>query len=348
MLNSQHRVALLMHEGIQTGRGKTGMALLRYGVPIVAVVDAQTAGQSLVELTGIDRPIPIVASVADAIAHNPNVLAIGIAPSGGALPDSLRQEVTLSVQQGLSIVNGLHTGMAGDPDLRSHLKDDQWIWDVRREPAGLSVGSGRARLLSAKRVLTVGTDMAVGKMSTSIELYRAAQAIGLRSALVATGQTGLMLGHPGIPLDAIRLDFASGAVESAVLTHGQDKDIIFIEGQGSLINPASTASLPLIRGSQPTHLVLVHRAGLTHIQHLPHVPIPPLNAVIDLYESLTTAGGSFAPANVVAIALNTVGLTDVEAHQAIAKVHTETQLPCTDVIRLGSTPILQAILNYAA
>jgi uncharacterized NAD-dependent epimerase/dehydratase family protein len=346
MLNSQHRIALLMHEGVKKGRGKTGISLLRYGeMPIVAVIDAQTAGQSLVDLTGIDRAVPIVASVADAIAYQPDVLAIGIAPSGGALPEPWRQEVAVAVQQGLSVVNGLHTPMADDPELRSHLRDGQWIWDVRREPTGLSVGSGQAQSLSARRVLTVGTDMAVGKMSTSIELYRAARSAGLRSAFVATGQTGLMLGHPGVPLDAIRIDFASGAVEAAVLAQGQDKDIIFVEGQGSLMNPASTASLPLIRGSQPTHLILVHRAGMTHIQNFPQVSIPPLNAVIQVYESLATAGGSFAPAKVVAIALNTFGLTEADARQAIADVRDETQLPCTDVIRFGSDPILQAVLE---
>ena len=111
------------------------------------------------------------------------------------------------------------------------------------------------------------------------------------------------------------------------------------------MNPASAASLPLIRGSQPTHLVLVHRAGLTHIQSFPHVSIPPLSAAIRVYESLATAGGSFAPAKVVAIALNTFGLTEADARQAIADVRDETQLPCTDVIRFGSDPILQAILE---
>lgn len=349
MLTTTHRVALLMHEGVKAGRGKTGISLLRYGqMPIVAVIDQQTAGQSLSALTGIDRPIPIVASVEDAMVYQPDVLTIGIAPSGGALPAPWKQDVAIALQQGLSVVNGLHTPMAEDPDLNRYLQPHQWIWDVRREPTGLSVGSGKARSLSAKRVLTVGTDMSVGKMSTSIELHKAATQAGLRSALVATGQTGLMLGYPGVALDAVRIDFASGAVEAAVLAQAEDKDILFIEGQGSFMNPASTATLPLMRGSQPTHLVLVHRAGLTHIQHFPHVLIPPLSEVIRVYETVVSAGGAFAPAKVVAVTLNTFGLTEDDAQRAIADVQNDTQLPCTDVVRFGSTMILDAITHSAA
>ena len=156
-----------------------------------------------------------------------------------------------------------------------------------------------------------------------------------------------MLGHDGVALDAVRIDFAAGAVEQIVLRHGgQDggsADVLFIEGQGSFINPASTATLPLMRGSQPTHLVLVHRAGQTHIQNFEHVTIPPLPKVIEMYESVATAGGAFAPAKVVGIALNTFHLPEEAAREAIAQTHQQTGLPCTDVIRFGAEPILEAI-----
>jgi uncharacterized NAD-dependent epimerase/dehydratase family protein len=345
-LTLEHRIALLLHDGLQHAGGKTGISMLRYsGLPIVAVIDANSVGRSVVELTGIPRDVPIVASVTDALPYNPNVLAIGIAPSGGALPDPWWQEVKTAVKAGLSVVNGLHTPMAQDPELRSHLQPQQWIWDVRQEPPGLTVGSGKARSLACLRVLTVGTDMSVGKMSTSLELYSAAQQRGLKAQFLATGQTGLMLGHPGVPLDAVRIDFAAGAVEQVVWEYGADQDIVFVEGQGSLMNPASTATLPLLRGSQPTHLILVHRAGQTHIQHFPQVPIPPLSKAIQVYEAIATAGGSFAPAPIVGIALNTFGLSEAEAQRAIARVEQETQLPCTDAIRYGADPLLDAILG---
>lgn len=345
MLSANNRVAILLHEGVQSSRGKTGISLLRYSdISIVAVIDYACAGGSIPELTGIPRSVPIVASVQDALAYQPDVLTIGIAPSGGALPDAWWQEVKLGVEAGLSVVNGLHTPMATDDRLSCLLQEGQWLWDVRREPSGLTVGSGKARSLPCRRVLAVGTDMSVGKMSTSLELHRCSQQRGLRSKFIATGQTGLMLGHDGIPLDAVRVDFAAGAVEQQVMRFGNDHDILHIEGQGSLMNPASTATLPLLRGSQPTHLVLVHRAGQAHIHNIADVLIPPLPEVIKVYETVATAGGSFAPTKVAAIALNTFHLSEPEAKAAIAQVEQETGLPCTDAIRFGAHPILDALL----
>jgi uncharacterized NAD-dependent epimerase/dehydratase family protein len=345
MLSANDRVAILLHEGTQNSKGKTGLSLLRYGdLPIVAVIDHTCAGQSLPALTGIDRDAPIVASVVEALAYQPTVLAIGIAPSGGALPEAWLAEMKQGIAAGLSVVNGLHTLLADDPGLQAVLKPNQWIWDVRREPAGLTVGSGAARNLSGLRVLTVGTDMSVGKMSASLELHKATLKRGVRSRFLATGQTGLMLGHEGIPLDAVRIDFAAGAVEQLVMRHSTE-EVLYVEGQGSLVNPASTATLPLIRGSQPTHLILVHRAGQTQIQSFPHVMIPPLPKVIQMYEIVATAGGAFAPTKVVAVALNTHHLEPTEAARAIEQAQVETGLPCTDVVRFGAEPLLDSILS---
>jgi uncharacterized NAD-dependent epimerase/dehydratase family protein len=347
MLRPNNRIAILLHEGLQSTKGKTGISLLRYSdIPIVAVIDQESAGRSLQELTGISRSVPIVASVQEALNYKPNVLAIGIAPSGGLLPTVWWQEVKQSVAAGLSVVNGLHTSMATDPELKRLLGNDQWIWDVRQEPKGLTVSKGKARSLPCLRVLTVGTDMSVGKMSTSLELNRATLNRGLRSRFLATGQTGLMLGHDGIALDVVRVDFAAGAVEQLMMRHGFDHDVLYLEGQGSLMHPASTATLPLIRGSQPTHLVLVHRAGQTHIQHFDALtPIPLLTKAIQVYETVASAGGAFAESKVVAIALNTFHLDEDKAQEMIEQVQLETGLPCTDVVRFDADPLLNAILN---
>jgi uncharacterized NAD-dependent epimerase/dehydratase family protein len=344
-LKPHHRIAILLHQGLQGAKGKTGISLLRYSPqPIVAIIDETCPGADVRKLTGIDRQVPVVASIQEALTYQPDVLAIGLAPSGGALPAPWYNDVKQAVDAGLSVMNGLHTEMGNDPDLVNHLQDSQWIWDVRREPDDLSVGSGEARTLSCHRVLTVGTDMAVGKMSTSIELNRASQRQGLRSKLIATGQTGLMLGEDGIALDAIRVDFASGAIESLMLRYGPDYDVLYIEGQGSLMNPASTATLPLMRGSQPTHLVLVHKVNLHQLQHFPAFTIPSLKTVIQVYETLAAAGGTFAPAKVVGIALNTFGVSQTKALAAIEETSQETGLPCTDVVRFGADPILKAIM----
>lgn len=346
MLQPDRRVAILLHDGIKGAHGKTGVALLRYSeATIVAVIDRECAGKSLPKLTGINRDVPIVATVEKALAYKPDVLVIGIAPSGGVLPDEWWQEIKQATASGLSIVNGLHTPMAPIPELRDSLREGQWIWDVRQEPPNLPIASARARSLACRRVLTVGTDMGVGKMSTSLELNKAAQKRGLRSKFLATGQAGLMIAGDGVPLDAVRVDFAAGAVEQIVMRYGSDRDILHIEGQGSLLHPGSTATLPLIRGSQATHLILVHRPGQTHIRNHPQVEIPPLPEVIQLYETVARAGGAFADVKVAAIALNTFHLNVSEAQQAIEQVQAETKLPCTDVVRFGADVILDTIMQ---
>ncbi|MEA5533045.1 DUF1611 domain-containing protein [Crocosphaera sp. XPORK-15E] len=337
-LTANHRVAILLHEGIKGTHGKTGLAYLRYGqASIVAVIDAECAGKSLKDVTGIAKDIPIVSSVQAALAYNPDVLLIGIAPSGGVLPDAWLEEVKQGVTTGLSVANGLHTPLKPYFD---SLQPEQWIWDIRKEPSGLSIGLAKARSLACKRILTVGTDMSVGKMSTSLECHAAAQKRGIKSKFLGTGQGGIMISGEGIALDAIRVDFAAGAVEKMVLSAGNDYDVLWIEGQGSLLHPGSTATLPLIRGSQPTGLILVHRAGQTHIRHASHVAIPPLSEVISVYESVASVAGATDKVKVKAIALNTFHLDTTAAQNAIETVKDMTGIPCTDVVRFGGDYLL--------
>ncbi len=345
-LSLDQRVAILLHDGIKGTHGKTGLSLLRYSeASIVAVIDRTCAGQSLSELTLIKRDVPIVASVADALQYQPQVLVIGIASKGGVLPDDYWHDIKDALSAGMSLVNGLHTPLANMPDLKALLKPGQLIWDVRKEPPNLGVATGLARTLPCRRVLTVGTDMAVGKMSTSIELHWASRLRNWRSKFLPTGQTGLMLEGDGVALDAVRVDFAAGAVEQMVMRFGKNYDILHIEGQGSLLHPGSTATLPLIRGSQPTQMILVHRAGQTHVRNMDHVPIPPLLEVIRLYEMVASAGGAFASVPVVGVALNTYKLSESAAKQAIAQVQSETNLPCTDPIRFDAGLLLDAIVQ---
>lgn len=337
------RVAILLHAGVRDAHGKTGLAYLRYGAAnVVVAIDQDTAGGSLAELTGIPRSVPIVGTMQAALAYNPQVLLIGIAPSGGALPPAWWQDVEIGVKAGLSVVNGLHTPMAM---AFTDLQPGQWIWDLRQEPAGLTVGQGRARLLACQRILTVGTDMSVGKMSASLELDRAARRRGLRSQFLGTGQGGVAISGTGICLDAVRVDFAAGAVEKLVLDHGENRDILWIEGQGSLYHPGSTATLPLLRGGQPTGLILVHRFGQNHIRNVPDVAIPPLPEAIALYESVAGVGGSFGKPEVMAIALNTHHLIESEARDAIEAIAEETGLPCDDVVRFGGDRLLGELLD---
>ena len=341
-LTPKTRVAILLHEGIHGTHGKTGLAFLRYSeTSIVAVIDYQAQGQSLSEVTKTPHDIPIVANVAEALPYKPEVLLIGIAPSGGALPTAWWQDIENAIASGLSLVNGLHTPLA--PKFLN-LQPQQWIWDIRQQPEGLGIGKGKARSLNCQRILTVGTDMAVGKMSTSLELHRTALKQGINSQFLATGQGGIAISGQGIPLDAIKVDFAAGAVEKMALELGQNCDLLVVEGQGSLLHPGSTATLPLIRGSQPTGLILVHRAGQKHIKDIPDVLIPPLPEVVQLYETVASAAGAFGKVPVQAISLNTFHLDTEQAQQAISQVSDITGLPCTDPVRFGAVQILSKVI----
>jgi uncharacterized NAD-dependent epimerase/dehydratase family protein len=342
-LTPNHRVAIILHQGLRGSHGKTGLAYLRYGSAlVVAIIDEEAAGESLSQLTGLDRPIPVVANVTEALAYQPDVLLIGIAPSGGSLPEAWWQDIQGGVKAGLSIANGLHTPMA---PAFAQLQPGQWIWDMRQEPEGLRIGTGKARSLACQRILTVGTDMSVGKMSTSLELDKAAQRRGLRSKFLGTGQGGIMIAGEGLCLDAVRVDFAAGAVEQLLLNAGKDYDFLWVEGQGSLVHPGSTATLPLLRGSQPTGLVLVHRYGQTHIRQLPDMMIPPLTEAIALHESVASMSGTFGSPKVRAISLNTAHLDTIEAKTAIEEVSQETGVPCSDVVRFGGESLLTAAIG---
>ena len=341
MLTAKTRVAILLSDGIKGKHGKTGLAFLRYSnTKIVAIIDRSCAGESLTELTQIEPDVPIVADMSAALAYKPDAVLIGIAPSGGKLPTDLAREIEVAVSAGVSVVNGLHTQL--QPQY-PNLQQGQWIWDIRQEPPGLSIGKAKARSLLATRILTVGTDMAIGKMSASLEIHRAAISAGIKAQFVATGQAGIAIAGQGIALDAVRVDFAAGAVEKTVIDLAQDNELIVIEGQGSLLHPGSTATLPLIRGSQPTGLILVHRAGAKHIRDVPEITIPPLPEVIELYETVASAGGSFGKVKVKAIALNTFGMDAAIAKREIQSTAELTGLPCSDVVRFGGQTLLSAV-----
>jgi len=352
MLKRDQRLAIFM-EGNTTGQaGKMGFGVIRYSQnPIVCVIDSGTAGRDMAEVADMPRAVPIVATVKDAVAMGAEVMVLGIAPQGGLVPAEWYPAIDTAVQCGLSIVNGLHDLLAPRyPDLR----EGQWIWDVRMEPAGLQPSTGAALGIPVPRVLLIGTDMSIGKMTAGLEIHRVARERGIRSEFVATGQIGITLTGRGVPLDAIRLDYAGGSIEREVLraAYGSDdttgevvSDLIIVEGQGSLIHPASSANLPLLRGSVPTHLVLCHREGQEHIYRNVNVKIPPLRDVIRLYEDVAEACGTFLRPKTAAVALNTFHVqSDDEALAACRRVEDDLGIPCADPVRHGPGHLLDALL----
>jgi uncharacterized NAD-dependent epimerase/dehydratase family protein len=354
MLGADDPVVLLLHHGLDNLHGKTGLTLLRYRrSPLLAVVDPDHAGGSLEAITGIRRAVPIVASIAGALPLLPSggapvVAVVGLAPSGGRLSEAVRADVAAALAAGLSVASGLHSRLGEDPQLAALVRPGRWIWDLRQEPSDLPVGTARAAALPCRRLLAVGSDMAVGKMSACLELWAAARRAGRDARFVPTGQAGILIAGGGVALDAVRVDYAAGAVEEAVLAAaaGASADtLLLVEGQGSFCHPGSTATLPLLRGSQPTELLLVHRAGQTSIRNLPHIPLPPLGELVITLERMAALArpADGEPARVKAIALNTGHLDAEAAAAALAGAQAETGLPCVDPVREGGERLLTVL-----
>lgn len=342
MLERHQRLAIYMEGAVTNTIGKMGFGVLRYSPqPVACVIDSEYAGQDVADVIDSPRSAPIVASVKEAVEKGAEVLVLGIAPSGGMIPPEWMPVIDEAVAHGLSVVNGLHDRLApryGD-------LEGNWIWDIRVEPEDIGVATGRARELDNKRVLMIGTDMAVGKMTAGLELYRQLREREISTEFVATGQIGITVTGRGIPLDAVRVDYACGAVEKAVLEASADgAEVVIVEGQGALCHPGSTANLPLLRGTQPTHLVLCHRAGQTHLTKLPDVAIPPLREYIRLYEDLASVGGTFPWPHTIGIALNTSHLDEIEAVRAIAAVEREVGIPTCDPVRFGPDRLANALM----
>jgi uncharacterized NAD-dependent epimerase/dehydratase family protein len=305
--------------------------------PTVAILDSTRAGESY-------EGIPIVGSVADALALEPTTALVGVATQGGRFPPAWRELLKASIEAGLDVESGLHEFVSDDPELAQlAARHGVELRDLRKPPADLSVPTGENLRLAPKTVLTVGSDCAIGKKTVAIELDREARRRGLKSIFVPTGQTGVAIAGWGIAVDAVVADFIAGAAERLVV-EGAERggELLFVEGQGSLTHPAySGVTLGLMHGSAPHAYVLCHVAGATEIEGYPGFPIPSLRELVELHER---ASLPLRPARVAAIALNTRALNDDEARAAARSVTEETGLPADDPVRFGAGKILDAVL----
>jgi uncharacterized NAD-dependent epimerase/dehydratase family protein len=304
---------------------------------VVAILDSRRAGAE-------HEGIPIVGTVAEALVYEPSVAVVGVATQGGRFPPAWRELLKACIAHGLSIESGLHEFVSEDPELtelaRRHGVE---LRDLRKPPEGLNVPSGANLEVPAKIVLTVGSDCAIGKKTVAIELDLEARRRGLRSVFVPTGQTGIAIAGWGIAVDAVVADFLAGAAERLVVEgHARGGELLFVEGQGSLVHPLySGVTLGLFHGSVPHALVLCHRAGATEIEGCPGHPIPPLSTLVRLHEEVSLPARR---ARVAGIALNTADLDDRDARAAVQRAADETGLPADDPVRFGAAPLLDAVL----
>jgi uncharacterized NAD-dependent epimerase/dehydratase family protein len=339
---SRGRRVLILGEGYSHDPhyGKTLRGIVRYGPdPVVAILDSARAGE-------MQDGVPIVATVEDALAFAPTVAIVGVATQGGRFPPAWRELLRSCIVSGLDLESGLHEFLSDDPELAALAAEHGVrLRDLRRPPADLNVPTGRNLELDAKVVLTVGSDCAIGKKTVAVELDLEARRRGLASVFVPTGQTGIAIAGWGIAVDAVVSDFLAGAAERLVLEGvGRGGELLFVEGQGSLVHPLySGVTLGLLHGSAPHLLVLCHLAGATEIEGSPGHSIPPLSELVELHERISLPA---RPAKVACVALNTAPIaSDDEARKAVAEVEDDTNLPADDPVRFGAERLLDVVLD---
>ncbi len=320
--------------------GKTARGVLRYGEqPVVAILDSACAGET-------SNGVPIVATVNDALSFSPTTALVGVATQGGRFPPEWRELLRSCIAGGLDVENGLHEFVSDDEELASlAARHSVELRDLRKPPTDLNVPTGENLGLDTTIVLTVGSDCAIGKMTVSLELDRAARARGLASRFVPTGQTGIAIAGWGIAVDAVVSDFLAGAAEELVVEGYRrgGTDLLMVEGQGSIVHPAySGVTVGLLHGSAPHLLVLCHLAGTTEIEGYPGHPLPSLRELVELHERLSLP---VRPARVACLALNTRLVDEAEAREAIRQAEAETGLPADDPVRFGPNRLLDAVVQ---
>lgn len=277
--------------------------------------------------TGLERMNP-----AEAAAKGARALVIGVANSGGVIPRNWRAALFEALEAGLDIISGMHTKLADIPGLADKARTlGRQLFDVRSPPQNIPIGTGRKR--TGMRLLTVGTDCALGKKYTALALASAFQQRGIDTDFRATGQTGIMIASGGIPMDAIISDFGAGAAEILSPDAAPDHwDVI--EGQGSLMHPAyAGVSLGLLHGSQPDVVVVCHEPGRIDVVGAPGFALPSIEETIDV--TLLLGRRTNPGIRCAGISLNTSRLSEVEAADVITRESARLGLPVADPVRRG-------------
>ena len=330
--------------------GKTANGLVRHSekYEILSIIDSEKAGLDAgAFLDNEPNSIPVCRDLDDALeraGHVPDYFIFGIAPASGMLSPSERTLVLRAIALGMNIVNGLHEFLNDDPEFAEACsKANVVIRDVRRprDKKDLRVFSGRIAEVTCPRIAVLGTDCAIGKRTTATILARAFEDRGMRAVMIGTGQTGLIQGaRYGIALDAVPSQFCAGELEATIVEafEGEDPDVIFVEGQGSLSHPAYSTSSFIIRGSCPDGVVLQHAPGRAHRCDFDHMLMPTPADEINLIET-------FAETKVIGLTLNHEHMSDDEVSSAITRYERELGIPVTDALTRSPELLVDMVLS---
>jgi len=350
-MSNVQKTALIYCEN-QFGRidGKTAAGLVRHSetYKIVGVIDRSLAGKDAgQELDGCQNNIPIFAdleSALDNLSDTPDCYIYGKAPLEASIPVAERASVLSAMAQGMDIINGLHQFFSEDPEFA--LAAERWgvkIYDIRKPPKleDLHVFTGQIAKVNVPVIAVLGTDCACGKMTTAVELNKALNELGIKSVLVATGQTGLMQGSKyGVAIDALVSQFVIGEIEHAVVRafERENPDIILVEGQSSVSHPAFISSVGILKGSMPNGVILQHPPSRKYRCDFPLLPMPSIISEIRLIKEISQA-------QVIAIALSHEDSTETEIRKTIESYEERLFLPTTDVLSYGCAKLVRALYN---
>jgi len=337
-----------------TTYGKTAHGLVRKTrrYRVLSVVDELDAGKDAAQiLDGTPKDIPVYSSVREAVdaaksrGTAATHLVIGVAPDGGRLSPENRADVLEAIGLGLHVDSGLHDFLSDDPEIvAAAARTGARIRDVRKPPPKneLHFFSGKIEEVDSLKVAVLGTDSAIGKRTTAWILNDAMVEAGFTSEMIGTGQTAWMQGARfGIVLDSLISDFMAGEIEHVVWdawrnTHA---DVLFIEGQGSLMNPAYPGGYEILAAARPDIVVLQTAPARKEYDGFPGYPIQPLQKQITALELISGK-------RVVAVTVNHEGLNRDEALAACGKIERETGLPTLDVILSGPGKIVETIKSF--
>ena len=330
--------------------GKTANGLVRHSerYRILSVIDSHHVGQDA-GLFLDDQPngIPIVRDLTAAIHlqfPKPDYLIFGMAPLSGMLNSKERRVLLDAMEQGISIVNGLHEFLNDDLEFVAEAAaNDVEIIDVRRPPdkKDLHMFSGRIDTVTCPRIAVLGTDSAVGKRTTATILTKALNDYGVHAVMVSTGQTGLIQGvRYGVALDAIPCQFCSGEMESAVVEAftGEHPDVIIIEGQGALSHPAYLSSTFILRGAKPNGVILQHAPARHYLGDFPQIPTPSPAREITLLET-------FSDTSVIGLTINHENMDDREVSFAIKEFERDLNIPVTDALTRPTSRLIDMVIG---
>lgn len=260
-------------------------------------------------------------------------LVIGAAPVGGRIAPTWIATLVEALEAGLDLISGMHTRLGSVPELATAAQaTGRRLIDVRTPPPGLSTGTGRKR--SGRRLLTVGTDCALGKKYTALSLTREFTKRGVITDFRATGQTGILIAGAGIPIDSVISDFVAGAAEvlspDAAASHWD-----VVEGQGSVFHPLyAGVSLGLLHGTQPDVIVMCHEVGRASLLGLPDYSTPEIPDAIEL--TLRLARRTNPRVRCAGVSLNTAQLDDTHAREVLAERTKALGIPVADPMRPGA------------